>query len=315
MASVRVAIVGAGNMASEHARAFASLPGVELAGFYAGASSRVAALAAKYRVPAVGSLDLLRNECHADAVVVAVSETSALETAFACFEHSWVCLLEKPAGLNLSQAEKILGRCNERGRRCFVAFNRRSYSATRSALASLNGDTSPRLISVLDQQDLDAVRRAGRPDAVIQNYMYANSIHLIDYFSLFARGAAIAVEPIMKWTPDRPGVVLACIRFESGDVGVYQAVWNAPGPWSVTVTNSALRLEMRPLERLGIQRRGEFRLMETPPDAIDTEYKPGLHFQAEQLVAAVRGTENSLASLEDSTRSMALCARIYGLDR
>ena len=107
----------------------------------------------------------------------------------------------------------------------------------------------------------------------------------------------------------------ATIRFSSGDVGVYQAVWNGPGPWSVSVTNSSTRLELRPLEKLGVQRRGERRLTEVAPDPIDLEYKPGLRHQAEQLISALEGRKTSLATLDDAMRSMELCGRIYGYVR
>ena len=70
---------------------------------------------------------------------------------------------------------------------------------------------------------------------------------------------------------------------------------------------------MRPLEKLGIQRRGERRLTEITPDPADIEFKPGLRFQAQQVLLALDGKLTSLATLADATRSMALCADLYGL--
>ena len=249
----------------------------------------------------------------ADAVVVAVNELSMPEVASACFAHPWLCFLEKPVGVDLAQGESILAASVRAGARSYVALNRRSYASTRQALAELASDTSPRLISVLDQQDMGSAREGGQPDEVVRNYMYANSIHLVDYLTLFGRGDVVAVETVVPWTPRQPGFVVAAVRYSSGDSGVYQAVWDGPGPWSVTVTNKQVRLEMRPLERLGVQRRGERRLTEVPPDPVDTAFKPGLRHQAELVIAALRGNATSLATLEEATRSMALCARIYGL--
>jgi len=79
------------------------------------------------------------------------------------------------------------------------------------------------------------------------------------------------------------------------------------------VTTAAARLEMRPLERLGIQAAGTRRLVEQPADLIDSDYKPGLRHQAGEVVAAVRGQPCSLPTLAASTRSMRLVAAIYGL--
>jgi predicted dehydrogenase len=230
-----------------------------------------------------------------------------------CFRFPWICLLEKPVGVDLAAATRILDDSRRSGTRSYVALNRRSYSAMRQALAELAADDSPRLISILDQEDQEAARGAGQPEEVVRNWMYANSIHLIDYFSFMARGDVVSVKHGAPWTPEAPGFVAATIGFSSGDVGVYQAVWNAPGPWSVSVTNRNLRLEMRPVEKLAVQRRGERRMTDVAPEAVDSEYKPGLRYQAEQLVEALKGHTPKLASLEDATRSMALCGKIYGL--
>jgi predicted dehydrogenase len=309
----KIAIVGSGYMAQEHAKAFASLPNVEIAGVCGRSRVRAEALAALYNMQIYDSVAALHAGTQADAVVVAVNELSAREVSLAAFAHPWLCLLEKPVGVDLSQAEEITAAAKRVGTRAYVALNRRSYASTRQALQELASDDGGRLISVLDQQDMVAAREGGQPDEVVRNYMYANSIHLIDYLNLFGRGEIVAVQQIRRWNAENPGYVVATIHYASGDVGVYQAVWNGPGPWAVTVTNPKVRLEMRPLEKLGIQRRGERRLTEAPADAIDTELKPGLRYQAEQIVELLQGRPTSLATLDEATRSMALCADIYGL--
>lgn len=309
----KIAIVGSGYMAQEHAKAFASLPNVEIAGVCGRSRARGEALAGSYGVPIYDSVASLHAGTQADAVVVAVNELSVREVCLAAFAHPWLCFLEKPVGVDLIQAEEITAAAKHAGTRAYVALNRRSYASTRQALQELASDDGVRLISVLDQQDMVSAREGGQPDEVVRNYMYANSIHLIDYLNLFGRGEIVSVQPTHRWNAVNPGHVVATIHYASGDVGVYQAVWNGPGPWVVTVTNPQVRLEMRPLEKLGIQRRGERRLTEAPADAIDTEFKPGLRHQAEQIVDLLQGRPTSLATLDEATRSMGLCADIYGL--
>ena len=309
----KIALVGAGYMAGEHAKAFASLPNVTLVGVCGRSQRRAASLATAFGTRAFDSVDTLYRETQADAVVVAVNESSMQDVCSQVFAHPWLCLLEKPVGIDLLQAQTIHAAAQRAGAKAFVALNRRAYASTRSALAELDADDSPRLISVLDQQDMVSAREGGQPDAVVRNYMYANAIHLIDYLNLFGRGDIVSVQPVRRWTPEQPGHVVAAVHYSSGDCGVYQAVWDGPGPWSVTVTNRQVRVEMRPLEKLGIQRRGERRLTELAAASIDTEFKPGLRHQAEQIVAALSGASIDLASLHEATRSMALCADIYGL--
>lgn len=308
----KVAIVGAGYMAGEHARAFASLADVSLVGVCGRSPTRAAKLAAEHNVPAFETVAAMYQATMADAVVVAVNELSMLDVSLECFRHPWVCLLEKPIGIDLAETRKIAAARRTAGASAFVALNRRSYAATRRVLAELSEDASPRLISVLDQQDLASVRDAGQPKQVVRNYMFANSIHLIDYFCTFGRGDITSVLPTVSWDSERPGFVVATIRFSSGDTGVYQAVWNGPGPWSVTVTNESARFELRPLEKLGIQRRGQRQLAEVAPEAIDQDYKPGLHYQATQIVRFLAEKQTTLASVDEAARSTKLCADIYG---
>lgn len=310
----KVAIVGAGYMAQEHAKAFASLPEVEIVGVCSRTRARAEALAATYGAAVYDSVEVMYSATSADAVVVAVNELSMKDVCLACFQYPWLCFLEKPVGIDLKEAESILAAQRKHDVRAYVALNRRSYASTRAALRELGGDHGPRLISVLDQQDLKSVKDSGQPEEVVRNYMYANSIHLIDYFHIFGRGKVVAVEPFSAWNPAQPGIVTASVRFDSGDIGVYQAMWDGPGPWAVSVTDRATRAELRPLERLGLQRRGERVLTQAPADTIDQDFKPGLRHQAEQVVKALAGQPIMLATLADATASMGLCAAIYGLD-
>ena len=62
-----------------------------------------------------------------------------------------------------------------------------------------------------------------------------------------------------------------------------------------------------------MQRRGERRLTAIAQDVFETEFKPGLRYQAQQIVGALRGAQPDLATLGEAARSMALCADIYGL--
>jgi predicted dehydrogenase len=310
---IHVALVGAGYMATEHARAFASLPNVRIVGVCGRSRQRAQVLADSYGARVFDDVATMHRETDAALVVVAVNELSMRGVCESVFSHPWTCLLEKPVGLDLAEAQTLLDASRRSGSRALVALNRRAYASTRQAMAELNAGHGPRLVSVLDQQDLVAAAAGGQPPAVVRNYMYANSLHLVDYFNHFCRGQVTAVHNTLAWNAAAPGHVVATVRYDSGDCGVYQAVWDGPGPWSVTVTNHDVRIELRPLERLGTQRRGERRLTDATADPIDSEFKPGLRWQAEQALAAMRGEPHGLATLADATRSMELVADLYGL--
>ncbi len=315
MKQVKIAIVGAGYMASEHTKAFSGLPGVNLVGITSRTRARAEKLAVEYPgMKVFDSVEELYRETQADLVIITVKEMSMAQVATECFRFPWAALLEKPAGYDLANAQLILEEARKNSRRVWVALNRRAYSSTRQVLARLEGSTSPRYIRVLDQQDQVTARDIYKePPEVVRNYMYANSIHLIDYFRVFGRGEVTHITPISPWTPDAPWMVVAKLEFSSGDLGIYEAVWNGPGPWTVTVVTPEQRLEMRPLEQASLQLRGERKVTQLEISTDDSQFKPGLRQQARDVLAAIAGLESPIPSLEDSFASMRLVAGIFGL--
>lgn len=309
----RVAIIGAGRMATEHTRALSAIEGVQLAGVCSRTRRRAEDLAAAHGVACVcDSIEELRETTDADLVVVAVPELETRQVAERCFEYEWTCLIEKPAGYDLQDAEAIAGSARDSARRAFVALNRRHYSSTRAVLQDLEADPGPRIIQVQDQEDPAAAAKAGRPRAVVDNWMFANSIHLIDYFAVFGRGSIVDVDPVVRWDPRDPSIVAARIVFDSGDIGLYQAVWNRPGPWSVSVTTPSRYWEMRPLEQATMQSYGQRRSEPAPIHEWDTDFKPGFRRQAEYAVRAARGEiVPELPTLEDALTSMRLVQAVY----
>lgn len=299
-------------MAREHARAFRDVPGVALAGIFSRTRARAEALAAELGIESVaGSIDELYGRTGARLVVVSVPELEANAVAKACFRHPWSALLEKPAGLDVDDAEDIAGEAERLGRRAYVALNRRQYSATHAALARLTTDAGQRFIRIQDQQDQAAALAAGQPAKVVKNWMYANSIHVIDYLQVFGRGRVTRVEPVVPWDAARPSWVVAKIAFSSGDIGLYEGIWNGPGPWAVTVSTADQRLEMRPLEQLGLQKRGERKLEAQSVDARDSAFKAGFRLQAEKAVAGALGGRCDLPTLGQGLESMRLVRRIF----
>ena len=79
----KVAIVGAGYMAQEHAKALASIDSVALVGVCGRRHERADALANTYGMPVYESISEMFADTQADAVVVRPGgETSTLETQF-----------------------------------------------------------------------------------------------------------------------------------------------------------------------------------------------------------------------------------------
>jgi len=311
---LRVAVIGAGYMAAEHLRAFAACPEVQLVGVHSRSAARAEALAQAYPGVAVfPSIQTLYTHTAADLVVIAVPELACRAVCEEAFQHLWTLLIEKPVGYTLSEARLIEQQAVAHGARAYVALNRRFYGSTLQLQQALQGIEQPRVVSILDQEDAESALGVGQPPVVVRHWMFANSIHLIDYFSQLCRGDHVSTQVLTPWNPEAPGPVIAQLEFSSGDIGLYQAVWNAPGPWSVAVSTPPLRAELRPIEQLSLQRAGSRQTELQPADPLDQQFKPGLLRQAQAAILAARGEATTLPSLAEANRSMALVASIYGM--
>ena len=313
--ALRVAFVGAGYMTSEHLRAFAACPDVELVGIHSRSTHRVAALTKTFPgLDVFSSIEALYNDTNADLVVIAVPELACQTVCEQAFQHPWTLLIEKPVGYTLKQARQIEQTAEKLGAKAYVALNRRFYGSTLLLQNALQSTEGPRVVTILDQEDAESALAAGQPAEVVHNWMYANSIHLIDYFSQLCRGEHIGTKVMTPWNPDNPGLVVAQLQFNSGDIGVYQAVWNAPGPWSVAVSTAPLRAELRPIEQLSLQIAGSRHAELQSADPLDQQFKPGLLRQAQAAILAAKNQATTLPNLKEANRSMALVASIYGME-
>ena len=310
----RIAVIGAGKMAREHCRVFSSLQDAEIAGIYSRTRPKAEALAHDHGIPVVcDSIESLWQQTKADLVLVTVNALDMLPVVLECAKVDWAIFMEKPPGHDLPAATSLLSCARDENHRLFVGLNRRYYAAVNAARLVLDSCAGPRYIAVCDQQSYAESRTAHHPEEIIGKMMYANSIHLVDYLRIFGRGEITQVQRLSEWAGEHTFVHSAIVFFKSGDVGRYDALWGAPGPWSCSVACNEKRVEMRPLESLTVQRRNERRATAMELDVIDTQFKAGFYRQAEDLLRAVRGEPSQMTTIEDAYEVMKLIHGIYGV--
>ena len=308
---IKVAFIGAGNMTTHHMKAFASINSVEITGIYSRTFEKAKLLSTLYPTCKVyNTIENLYTETNSDLVVISVPELSTEMICIECFKYPWKCLVEKPVGYNLEIANIINEEAEKYNRDVFVAFNRRHYSSTRNLLLELSKSNERRYIHIYDQENPNAALESGQPELVVKNWMYANSIHLIDFVLLFGRGTIENIENIIPFSEN---YILTKIEFDSGDIVIYEGIWNAPAPWSVVVNTKSKRWEMRPIEKLYFQDFTSRELQEFHLDDLDIVYKPGLKVQAEEMLKAIRGEKNTMPKMKDALDTMKIINKIYNI--
>lgn len=308
----RVAIIGTGAMAREHIKAFRDVPGVTICGIYGRTRHKAEALANEFGIAVVAdSIEELHRSAKPDIVQISVYETGIKPVLDQALAFPWRILMEKPIGLDYVEAADILQQARSAGRHVYTGLNRRAMSSTVAALSDLAGNSEPRFIHVQDQQSLEVAREIGHAPGVVANWMYANSIHLVDYLLAFGRGEVTDVDIVHRWNGDDPRLVLAKVNFSSGDIGLYEALWAAPGPWSCTISTRSRRWELKPLERAAYQNAGTRKFEPVEPDDWDRDFKPGFRRQAEWMIAEADGQSTPLPNLETGVKAMQLVRDIY----
>jgi predicted dehydrogenase len=309
---IKVAIIGSGNMAKEHLKAFTAIDGVIVVGIYSRTKEKCSEIAKQYpSIQVYDSISDLYLQDKPDLVVIAVSELSTELVCMEAFKFPWTCLIEKPVGYNLEVAARILAEAQKHKIKAYVALNRRHYCSTIKVLEQLAGSNEVRVVRVNDQEGPKAALDSGQPALIVENWMYANSIHLIDYFTFLCRGSVISVDHVVSWNPQNPFYVCAKITYDSGDIGIYEAFWDAPAPWSVIINTPSKRWELRPLEFAFLQNYGSRKQEEIELNPLDKEFKPGLMVQAQEALKAVKGMPNNLPYLDQFFKSMELTKKIY----
>lgn len=299
-------------MNREHSKAFASLPGVTLAGIHSRSSAKAEIFAAECGIPlTANSVAELYQKTRATLVVIAVPEMSIRDVAEQALLFPWTILMEKPPGKDLEEALYLESLAQKHGRIIYVGLNRRFLSSTEAVINDINSRTEPRFIRVEDQQSLETARVIGHPEEIVQRWMYANSIHLMDYLRSLCRGSVKNITPIMSWNPKAPTYVVAAVEFDSGDVGLYESTWNGPGPWTVTVNTPGRRWELRPLEQARFSNTSERALNAVPQTEADKNFKPGFCRQAEEVLRALRGEPNRAPTLASAIETMKMISIIF----
>lgn len=308
----KVAIIGAGAMAKNHIRAFKDISGVEVEGIFSRTLPKAQDVANEFSIPFVASsVAELYQLTEADLVIVAVPVLETAKVVEQVLEFSWMSLIEKPVGYNYEEAKRLFDLSEKKNARSYVALNRRHLQSTRAVLSELELSESPRVVKIYDQETPEIEIEEGTADLVVKNWMYGNSIHMIDYFQLFARGEIIDINNIVRLNSDSSNFCLSELKFSSGDIGIYEAIWDAPGPWAVTVTTKEKRWEMRPLENALSQTYRSRVLEPLKMNDTDKSFKPGLRLQAQEAINVLKNKPSKLPSLEDALKTMKIVKGIY----
>lgn len=282
-------VIGAGQMAQEYAKVLQALE----ANFIVIGNSEERSKIFKVNTgvePITGGYEKYlqsSTEIPAKAIVAVNDET--LHKAVIDLSNFGVkeILVEKPAGLFLSEIEDIKTSAEKNKTNVYVGYNRRFYSSVIKANELTQKDGGVKSFHFEFTEWSHKIETLDKPKAVLNRWLIANSSHVID-LAFFLGGKPKEIKSFtagkLSWHPD--GCVFAGSGItENGALFSYNANWNSPGRWGVEIMTNNYRLILRPLEKLQIMKKGSVNIEETELDySLDNKFKPGLYLQTKNFL-------------------------------
>lgn len=314
--NVSVLLVGAGYMGKEYGKVLKDL------GIPFQVVCRSEASAKKYNeeigvMPLYGGIDKVISELSdtPDSAIVAVNVESLASTVCNLIENGVKeVLVEKPAGINRAEIEKVSKVCCLYDAQVYVAYNRRFYASTEKALQIINEDGGVSSFNFEFTEWGFKIEKTGHIPAVKEEWLLANSSHVIDlafFLGGYPKEMCSYSSGSLQWHSRASQYSGAGIT-ENGTTFSYQANWNAPGRWAVEVLTNEHRLYLKPMEKLYIQNKGSVAVEEVAiDDKLDVDFKPGLHKQTKAFLS--REKDLRLLTIEEQVNHMRIYEMIEGL--
>lgn len=306
---MKIWIIGAGTIAQEYGKVLSAL-GQEYTVIGRGEQSAVKFKEITGKDVITGGLEtfLSSNPTPADKAIIATNLSALSSNTINLIRYGVKEIFcEKPGFLYPEECNDVVNAAKTKGAKVFLAYNRRFFSSVLKAEEIIKEDGGVKSFNFEFTEWGHVIEAANKPKEDLENWMYANSTHVID-LAFFLGGSPIQMNCVSKGelTWHKPAIFAGSGVTDKGALFCYQANWAAPGRWSVEMLTSKHRLILRPMEQLQIQNIGSVAINHVEvDDHLDKEFKPGFYLET---LAFMKGNFSRLCSIEDQSLNV---ERIY----
>ncbi len=238
--TVRIAVVGAGQIGRRHVEAVQAARGAALAAVVEPAEAG-RAVGEAAGVPWLAALEALLEAKLADAVILATPNALHAEGGLACLKAGLPVLVEKPLAASVADGERLVIAARDAGLVLMTGHHRRHNPLIIRAKAVLEEGALGQLVAVHGQTwfrkpddyfDTDWRRQPGAGP------IFLNLVHDIDLLQYFcgpvAEVHAMESNAFRGYAVEETAVIL--LRFASGLLGTVNVCDAASAPWSWELT-------------------------------------------------------------------------------
>jgi predicted dehydrogenase len=306
---LRVGVIGAGVMGSNHARVLGGLPGVDLVGIVDPLPEHRVRAVELVGCRAFTSLDELLGE-GVDAVTIAAPTHLHHEIALACIARNVHVLVEKPIASSVEEGREIVAAAKEAGVTLMVGHVERFNPAVAAVKQAIAGED---ILSI-------AITRVGPFPPRMSNVgvVIDLAVHDIDLIRWFTESDIVEVQPqLSSAVAEREDIALLQFRTASGVLAHINTNWLTPfKARSVTVATRDKYvmgdlLTRQVTECFGFKPDGSYSMRHLPvghDEPLRAELLSFLKAVRHGETPAVTGDEG-VASLEIATRCLETPAR------
>ncbi|MCL2713677.1 MAG: Gfo/Idh/MocA family oxidoreductase [Alphaproteobacteria bacterium] len=301
---LRVGVIGAGVMGSNHARVLTGLPGVNVVGVVDSAAEQRARITKLTGCRAFATLEELVSE-GVDAVTVAAPTHLHHDIALGCIAAKVNVLVEKPIASTVEQGHEIVHAAKAAGVTLMVGHVERFNPAVAAVKEAIKGED---ILSI-------AITRVGPFPPRMSNVgvVIDLAVHDIDLIRWFTESDIVEIQPqLSNAVAEREDIALLQFRTASGVLAHINTNWLTPfKARNVTVATRGKYvmgdlLTRQVTECFGFQRDGSYSMRHLPvghDEPLRAELMSFLNTVRHGGRAAVTG-EEGVASLEIATRCL-----------
>src|SRR3954469_5058069 len=220
VSALRVGVVGAGVMGSNHARVLAGLPGVTLVGIVDPLPDHRARATALVGCRAFAELDELFDE-GVDAITIAAPTHLHHEIALACITRNIHILVEKPIASTVEEGQDIVNAAKSAGVTLMVGHVERFNPAVAAIKQAISGED---ILSI-------GITRVGPFPPRMSNVgvVIDLAVHDIDLIRWFTESEIVEVQPqLSSAVAEREDIALLQFRTASGVLAHINTNWLTP---------------------------------------------------------------------------------------
>jgi predicted dehydrogenase len=304
---IRVSIIGNGIMCEEYIKVFKSIDAFKTISIVGRNNKKKNYFQKKYKINNffTNINEMIKYEIP-NLIIVATSVQSTYTVLKIINKFKILTIIEKPIGYNFTESNKLKKILNSNY--FYIALNRRFYSNIQYVERKIHKSDKPVFINIIDQENNKILNKKKYPLKVRKNWMYANSIHLIDLINYFMRGEITKIKLITKEKLSRS----VFIETNLGDKCIYTAIWNKPGPWNIQVSTNNNYFNFKKLENLEIKNFNN-KFITKKMSKIDHIYKPGLYLMLKEAIKLVKGKKHNIPNIDYSYNLMNLIYKLYDL--